>query len=144
MTPDEGAEVLREARTIQIASNGQDGFPHLVAMWFGVVDGKVYFSTYETSQKVVNLQRDPRVSAMVELGHDYAELRGVVIRGKARIISAGDPDRAEMEQVLVQGMAGRYGGGGGGGGLSPKRVIVEITPERIYSWDHRKLAAGVH
>lgn len=143
MTLEEEAEALKEARTIQIASNGPDGYPHQVAMWFGVVDGKVYFSTYGKSQKVLNLQRDPRVSAMVELGHDYGELRGVVLKGKARIIDADAPDRAAMEQTLSKGMAGRYGAGGGGG-LSPKRVIIEITPDETYSWDHRKLAAGVH
>jgi len=144
MSQEEEEATLKEARTIQIASNGHDGYPHLVAMWFGVVDGKVYFSTYGKSQKVLNLQRDPRVTAMVELGHDYNELRGVVMRGNARIISSEDADRAEMEKVLSQGMAGRYGGGGGGGGLSPKRVIIESTAEETYSWDHRKLAAGVH
>ena len=145
MTPEEEAAALKEARTIQIASNGHDGFPHVVAMWFGVVDGKVYFSTYGKSQKVLNLQRDPRVSAMVELGHDYGELRGVVIKGTARVVTADDPDRAVMEQRLAQGMGGRYGGGSGGaGGLSPKRVVVEITPRETYSWDHQKLGAGVH
>lgn len=146
MTPEEEAIALNEARTIQIGSNGHDGYPHLVAMWYGVTDGKIYFSTYAKSQKVLNLERDPRVTAMVELGHEYNELRGVVIKGHARIVRGDDADRVEIEGRLSSGMAGRYGGGGGGGGtrLSPKRAIVEITPDETYSWDHRKLAAGIH
>ncbi len=147
LTPEEQTAVLDEGRTIQIASNGPDGFPHLVAMWYAVVDGCVCFSTYGQSQKVVNLRRDPNVTAMVELGHGYGELRGVVIKGKAEIIEAGTPERMELEPKLSKGMGPRYGGGsssGGGGGLSPKRVIIRIVPQSTYSWDHRKLAAGVH
>ena len=94
LSPEEEAAVLNEGRTIQIASNGRDGYPHLVAMWYVAIDGEIFFSTYGTSQKVLNLQRDPHVTAMVELGHDYSELRGVAIKGKAQVIDAAHPDRA--------------------------------------------------
>lgn len=152
LTQEEMDAILDEGRTVQIASNGKDGFPHLVAMWYAVVDGAICFSTYGTSQKVVNLQRDPKVTAMVELGSLYSELRGVVIKGHAEIIAADSPGRAELEPKLSAGMGPRYGGGrtdarppsGGGGGLSPKRVIIRIVPESSYSWDHRKLAKGVY
>jgi PPOX class probable F420-dependent enzyme len=146
LSAEEQAAILDEARTVQIASNGHDGFPHVVAMWYAVVDGAICFSTYGTSQKVVNLQRDPRVTAMVELGGTvYNELRGLVIKGRADIIDAQSPERAELEAALSKGMGPRYGGGGGGGGrgLSPKRVIIRIVPESTYSWDHRKLG-GVY
>ena len=143
LSPEEEAVVLDEGRTIQIASIGPDGFPHLVAMWYAVIDGDICFSTYGTSQKVLNLQRDPRVTAMVELGHDYNQLRGVVIKGKATVVDAGSPERATLEPLLAKELAPRYGGTGTGG-LSPKRVIIRIHPEKTYSWDHRKLAAGVH
>lgn len=145
LTPDEQAALLEEGRTIQIASNGHDGFPHLVAMWYTMIDGAVCFSTYGTSQKVLNLRRDPHVTAMVEMGTAYNELRGVAIKGKAEIIEAGTPERQRLEPELGKGMGRRYfGGGGGGGGLSPKRVIIRIVPESTYSWDHRKLPTGVH
>ena len=144
LTPEEQTTLLDEARTIQIASNGHDGFPHVVAMWFAVVDGAICFSTYGTSQKVVNLQRDPRVTALVELGTAYNELRGLAMKGKAEIIDAAHPGREALEVQLSQGMAPRYGGGSGGGRLSPKRVIIRIVPESSYSWDHRKLPSNVH
>ena len=145
LTPDEQADLLNEGRTIQIASNGRDGYPHIVAMWYAVIDGAICFSTYGTSQKVVNLRRDPHVTALVEMGTVYNELRGVAIKGRAEIIDAQSPDRARFEQELAKGMAPRYGGGTSSGrGPSPKRVIVRIVPEQTYSWDHRKLGAGVY
>ncbi len=144
LTPDEQAALLDEGRTVQIASNGHDGFPHVVAMWYAVVDGAICFSTYGTSQKVLNLQRDPRVTALVELGTKYNELRGLAMKGKAEIIDSTHPDREALEADLSKHMAPRYGGGSGGGRLSPKRVIVRIVPESRYSWDHRKLPSNVH
>ena len=140
LTPDEQAVVLNEGRTIQIASNGRDGYPHIVAMWYAVIDGAICFSTYGTSQKVVNLRRDPRVTALVELGSVYSELRGLAMKGTAEIIEAGTPERERLEPTFTKAMAPRYGGGTSSGrGLSPKRVIVRIVPEQTYSWDHRKL-----
>ncbi len=144
LTPDEQAVLLDEGRTIQIASNGPDGFPHVVAMWYAVIDGAICFSTYGTSQKVVNLRRDPRVTAMVELGTAYNELRGLAMKGKAEIIDAAAPGREALEVELSKRMGPRYGGGSGGGRLSPKRVIIRIVPESTYSWDHRKLPSNVH
>jgi len=145
LTPEEQAGLLNEGRTIQIASNGSDGYPHLVAMWYAVIDGAICFSTYGTSQKVVNLRRDPHVTAMVELGSAYNELRGLAMKGRAEIITAGTPERERLEPELAKGMGQRYGGGTSSGrGLSPKRVIVRIVPEKTYSWDHRKLGAGVY
>ena len=77
LTPDEQAVVLDEVRTTQIASNGRDGYPHVVAMWYAVIDGAIFFSTYGTSQEVATLRRDRHVTAMVELGRAYPELRGL-------------------------------------------------------------------
>jgi PPOX class probable F420-dependent enzyme len=137
--------VLNDGRTIQIASHGRDGYPHLVAMWYAVIDGAICFSTYGTSQKVLNLRRDPHVTAMVELGTTYNELRGVAVKGTAEIIEAGTPERDRLELELAKGMGQRYGGGSSSGrGLSPKRVIIRIVPETTYSWDHRKLPTGVY
>ncbi|HET7737310.1 MAG TPA: pyridoxamine 5'-phosphate oxidase family protein [Tepidiformaceae bacterium] len=153
LTPEEEIEILNEGRTIQIATIGQDGYPHLVAMWYSVVDGDVCFSTYGTSQKVMNLRRDPKVSAMVELGHAYSELRGLVIKGKAEIVEAGTPEREALEPKFLELNGPRYGGstpisappaGTPRPGLSPKRVIIRIHAESTYSWDHRKLAKGVY
>jgi PPOX class probable F420-dependent enzyme len=140
---EEVAQFLEEQRVANIATIGPTGLPHLVAMWYAVVDGDIWFETKAKSQKVVNLRRDPRISALVEAGHTYDTLRGVELEGTAEIID--DPDAiwavglsvweryngpySEEVKPLVEMML-------------VKRVAVKITAERVRTWDHRKLGMG--
>ena len=86
---------LDEAHTLQVASVNGDGSVHLVPMWFLRVGSDVWFWTYGKSQKIVNLQRDPRVSVLVATGEHYGELRGVSISGRAQVIE----DRDEVNRI---------------------------------------------
>src|SRR5437763_55564 len=86
MTEDEITTFLEQSRTATLATNGPNGVPHLIAMWYGFVDGKIYFETKAKSQKVANLRRDPTIAAMVEAGLSYDQLRGVSVEGAATII----------------------------------------------------------
>ena len=140
MSDDEIEEMLRESKTATMATIGPDGQPHLVAMWFGVIDGEIWFETKTKSQKAVNLRRDPRISVLVEDGDVYEKLRGVSIEGIGEIID--DPDRiwpvgvaiyekhyapyTEEAKPIVEYML-------------MKRVVVRVVPKRIRSWDHSKL-----
>lgn len=94
---DDGVRRLLESSgTVQVASHGPHGWPHLVPMWFSLdEDGLITFTTYATSQKARNLQRDARVTVLVESGDVYDELRGVMIEGEAELIHRRPaPDRA--------------------------------------------------
>src|SRR5690349_1388318 len=79
LTDEEQRAFLNDGWTIQVASIGPKGYPHLVAMWYVVIDGKVHFTTFGKSQKVLNLRRDGKITAMLESGKAYAELKGLVI-----------------------------------------------------------------
>ena len=94
MSPDEIRVFLAEQRIASIATNGRDGYPHLVAMWYIPRDQALAFWTYAKSQKAVNLRRDPRLTCLVEAGEDYAELRGIQIKGQAKITD--DPARVQQ------------------------------------------------
>src|SRR2546422_10969099 len=83
MTDEEIRAFLEEQRTLQVATIDHDGYPHLVAMWYVLVNNEIAFWTYARSQKVVNLRGDPRLTCMVEEGEHYNELRGVQIKGRA-------------------------------------------------------------
>lgn len=142
MTDDEVATFLEQRRTATIGTIGPDGRPHLVAMWYGLVDGRVYFETKAKSQKAVNLRRDPRITVSVETGLTYDQLRGVSIDGTATIID--DVDDAEYWAAGVS-VFERYQGPYSEE-MRPfveimmnKRIVVRVEPERIRSWDHRKL-----
>jgi PPOX class probable F420-dependent enzyme len=137
-------ELLRHARILQVASINADGRPHLVPMWFEIDDeGVIVFTTYGTSQKVVNLERDPRVTVLAETGDAYNELRGVSIDGRAEVVR--DPHVTTRTLAIV---GAKYNARPRPAvpaeapeppPVAYKRVTVRIHPERIRTWDHRKL-----
>ena len=135
--------LLAEARTLYIASVNPDGRPHLVPMWFGIDDdGLIAFTTYGTSQKVRNLERDPRITVLVDAGDVYTELRGVAIDGRAEIIR-DDAVTARTGALVGAHHAGRprppQEAGDGSPPRPTKRVTIRVHPERVRSWDHRRL-----
>ena len=142
MSDEEVAAMLEQTRTMTMATIGSDGMPHLVAMWYGLIDGKVYFETKAKSQKAANLRRDPRIVGMVEAGLSYDQLRGVSIEGTAHIIDDTTDDEYWAAGVSVfERYQGPYTEE-----MRPfveimmnKRVIVRIDADRVRSWDHRKL-----
>jgi hypothetical protein len=118
--------------------------PHLVAMWYGLIDGEIVMWTYGKSQKARNLRRAPQIACLVEEGDRYEELRGVSITGHA--VLSEDPD-----EVTRVGRAVLFAAGGDGDDpLAPvilektaaKRVAITVKPARVVSWDHRKLGGG--
>jgi len=142
MTDEEAALFLQQSRTATVATIGPGGFPHLVAMWYGLLDGKVCFETKAKSQKVVNLRRNPAVSCSVEAGESYDQLRGVAIEGTATIIDDTSSDEYWAAAISVfERYQGAYTPQ-----LRPlveqmmnKRVVIRVDPVRVRSWDHRKL-----
>ncbi len=138
-------DLLAENLKVQVASNGYDGVPHLTTLFYVVRDGKIAFWTYGRSQKILNLERDPRVTALVEDGVDYFELRGVSITGRAEIIrdydgifeigSAVATRMLDAESFEALGDFGRETVEK----QATKRVAVIIHPEKVATWDHRKM-----
>jgi PPOX class probable F420-dependent enzyme len=145
LSEDEVQQVLGENLKVQVASNGHDGFPHLSTLFYIVRDGRIAFWTYGRSQKIRNLERDPRVTALVEDGTDYFELRGVSIRGRAEIIT--DRDRifdigSEVATRMLNAESFEALGDFGRQTVekqATKRVAVIVHPEHVASWDHRKM-----
>ncbi|KPH68111.1 pyridoxamine 5'-phosphate oxidase family protein [Novosphingobium sp. ST904] len=143
MSPEEIQRYLGEQRRIIVVTIGQDGMPHPVPMNYGIDDeGRIIITTFRKSQKIANLERDPRATLLVESGDTYHELKSVIVYADAEIVL--DPDRIadnmrrvrssdllvatktpEMEQQIRASMA--------------KRAVVLFTPYKYVSWDHAKL-----
>jgi PPOX class probable F420-dependent enzyme len=140
MTDDEIAGFVERSRTATMATIGPTGTPHLVAMWYAVVDGQIWFETKARSQKAQNLRRDPRITCMIEDGLTYDTLRGVSIEGRGTIVE--DPEALWAVGVNVwERYTGPYTDE-----AKPlvefmlhKRVAVRLDVDRVRSWDHRKL-----
>jgi PPOX class probable F420-dependent enzyme len=144
MTQEEIDEFLAGWRTMNVATMNHDGTIHLVAMWYGFLEGCPAFETKAKSQKVQNLRRNPQITCLVEDGDAYEELRGVELVGHAEIVE--DPDRIfEMGISVVERTSGvKYTEE-----MKPavemmihKRVGVKVHIDKYVSWDHRKLGLG--
>jgi len=143
LTDAELAAFLDEQRTVIVATNGRDGWPHLMPLWYTVRAGELWAWTYARSQKVRNLGRDPRVTWQVEAGTSYEQLRGVMVKARVElhrdleVVSAfglelferytGTSPLAPEVRAMIEAQA-------------PKRVALQfVAAEPAVSWDHGKL-----
>lgn len=142
MSDEEVETFLDERNTMNIASYNHDGTIHLVAMWYAVLDGAVVFETFAKSQKVANLRRDPRITALVEDGETYDTLRGVELVGTAEVSTDHD-----LLMATARGVIARYqpeveadDRDAVAEMMVKKRVAIRLQVDRVVSWDHGKLA----
>ena len=135
LTPAEQAEFLSQPHKAALATIDQDGFPHVVAMGYHARDGVIYMTSYGKAQKVLNIRRNPKVGVMIEGGQNYADFRGVMIRGRCELIE--EPEAVERTMRQMAGV--EAGAPKGAISSAPKRVVLKIVPEKIASWDHTKL-----
>lgn len=137
------AELMAAERVAVVSSLGPRGWPHSMPLWFVPRDGEVWIWTYAKSQKVRNLERDPRATVLIETGHDYTELRGAMIEAEVSI-------HRDFETVLgfAEELTVRYADGISSLGAdakaaleaqASKRVALQFKPLRTATWDHRKL-----
>lgn len=142
LTPAEIAAFLDEHHLVHVATLRSSGMPHLVTLSYIVLDQRIAFWSYAGAQKIVNLRRDPRLACLVEDGDAPDTVVGVELEGTARLVA----DRATIQEIgrrvyerttgvpADDAMLQRMG--------ADKRVGVIVEPERIASWDHRKIKGG--
>ena len=150
MTAEQVTAFLNEASILQVATIGKDGSPHLAPMWFVMEGDTIVFRSFTRSQKIVNLQRDPRLTVLAEDGDAYAELRGVRIKGEGRLV-----DDPAYVLNLYGRLAAKYALIGDTptelspddleaafGRAASKNTAVIVEPIKTASWDHRKIGGG--
>jgi PPOX class probable F420-dependent enzyme len=152
MTAAEVADMLAANRKVQLATINPDGYPHLVTMYYTLVGGKIAFWTYRTSQKALNLARDPRISCLVETGTAYFDLRGVQVQGTVAAIT--DPDAVYQLGLAISNVMGNARAGASAAAPAAAGAVVNdyvanaarkrygyiVEPVKVISWDHSKLA----
>ena len=141
ITAAEVDEFLAAERTCRVATSGKDGRPHVAPLWF-VWDGtSLWLSSVVRSQRWTDLMRDPRVAVVIDAGVGYTELCGVELSGS--VAPVGDvPRTATLDPALAgpeQLFADKYTGGVA---VPPdgRHAWLRLTPEKLVSWDFRKLA----
>jgi PPOX class probable F420-dependent enzyme len=145
MSREEAAAFLDEQRIVVVATNGRDGWPHLMPLWYVVRDGELWSWTYAKSQKVRNLERDSRATLQVEAGVEYQELRGVMVKAEV-VVHRETADVAALGREIFT----RYSGGELGEEVAAmvekqaaKRVALQFVEHERATWDHGKLG-GVY
>jgi PPOX class probable F420-dependent enzyme len=140
----EVADFLAHERVMNVATLGRDGWPHLTALWFVMRGTDPWIWTYRKSQKVRNLERDEQATLLAESGFEYAELRGVMLKTRARI-------EYDTERVLDFGeeLFAKYQGASGNPDMrealraqAAKRVAIRFEVVETVSWDHAKLGGA--
>jgi PPOX class probable F420-dependent enzyme len=141
MSEDEIWQLIENEKSLQVATLNRDGSPHLTTLWFAIVDRALVFETYTKSQKIRNLERDPRIAVLVEAGETYDQLRGVSINAKVELVTERDEvhkvalavmtrNQPEIPRDLLDDAAKK---------MAAKRTGVVVRLEKVVSWDHRKL-----
>ena len=143
MSDEEIVAYLEEQQVLNVATIGASGHPHVVAMWYVLLDGKPAFWTFGKSQKIMNIRRDPKITGLVESGDVYNELRGVELVGTARLIE----DHESIRDLGIR-VSTKYSGAPSDAALpfiekqAQKRIGVVIDVDSVVSWDHTKLAGA--
>jgi PPOX class probable F420-dependent enzyme len=136
-------QLLDEERIAVVSSLGPRGWPHSMPLWFVPRDGTIWIWTYAKSQKVRNLERDPRATVLVEAGRSYEELRGAMFESEAVIHRDFETVLGFAEELTVRYAEGISAVEGDAKAAleaqAPKRVAVSFPALRTATWDHRKL-----
>jgi pyridoxamine 5'-phosphate oxidase-like protein len=158
MSRAEVAAFLGEERTVTCATAGPRGWPHLMPLWYVLRDApageegpRVWAWTYGRSQKVRNLERDPRATLQVEAGEEYAQLRGVMLECDVVIHRELDTVAPLGSAILLRNSVARdeeppaempSDARAAVDAQAAKRVALEFVERCRASWDHRKLGGG--
>ena len=137
------AALLESERVVVVSSIGPRGWPHSMPLWYVPREGEIWIWTYAKSQKVRNLERDPRATLLIETGHEYGELRGAMIEAEAVIHRDLETVVGFAEELTVRYAEGISSVEGDAKAAleaqAPKRVAIQFRALRTASWDHPKL-----
>lgn len=141
MNAEERDAFLSIERTCRVATVGGDGAPHVTPLWFAWDGTALWLTSIVRSQRWTDIERDPRVSIVVDAGTDFMELRGVEIQGEARPVGeiprTGEPV-PELE-TPEQLFADKYSGGTVV--HDGRHAWLRIVPAKMASWDFRKIGS---
>jgi PPOX class probable F420-dependent enzyme len=146
LDPSDQRELVESQRIVVVSSLGPRGWPHSMPLWYVPREGEIWIYTYAKSQKVRNLDRDPRATLLLDTGHEYGELRGVQIEAEAEIHRDIDEVYECARELTLRYASGISSVEGDAAealkAQARKRVAVRFAPVRIATWDHRKLGGG--
>ncbi|MFJ8792285.1 pyridoxamine 5'-phosphate oxidase family protein [Streptomyces sp. NPDC102462] len=142
MTPGELDAFLTGQRTCRVATVSADGAPHVSALWFAWDGTSLWLYSVVRSRRWSQLRRDPRVAVVVDSGEEYEQLRGVELSGTVEFVGEM-PRTGELcaELDTPETLFARKNFGLDEMPHDGRHAWARLTPEKIVSWDFRKLGA---
>ncbi|MFD5793913.1 pyridoxamine 5'-phosphate oxidase family protein [Streptomyces diastatochromogenes] len=142
MTPGELDEFLTSQRTCRVATVSADGAPHVSALWFAWDGTSLWLYSVVRSRRWTQLRRDPRVAVVVDSGEEYDQLLGVELSGRVEFVGEV-PRTGELcaELDTAETLFARKNFGLDEMPHDGRHAWARLTPEKIVSWDFRKLGA---
>ncbi len=141
MSASERDAFLASERTCRVASIGGDGSPHVTPLWFVWDGAALWLTSIVRSQRWADLQRDNRVSVIVDAGDGFGELRGVELRGAVEVV--GEVPRTGEPVPELEGPERLFADKYAGGRVhhDGRHAWLRVQPAKIVSWDFRKMGA---
>lgn len=121
----------------RLATASPDGQPHVVPVWFLLEDGFVWVSSFQSTRKVIDLERNPKCAIVVDIEQGREALTAVVIEGRAELIRAPFAEvrqRAQRIYAKYLGAEGALAPEPQGWLDSPENLLIKITPTRVKTW----------
>jgi len=124
---------------IVLSTIGRDGYPHSVPLGYFRLGDDIYIGCRAGTQKVKNIERNPKVSLVLENGSTRQDIKGVMIQGHATVHT--DPEtalRLSREAARLRGVAED---------ALPREprpgvAYIPVQPKRVISWDYSRDAAA--
>ena len=120
---------------MMLTSIGKDEYPHTVPIGYFREGGRIFMGCRDNTQKVVNIERNPKVSLALEDGDTMQNIRGVLLRGEAQVV------RAEDERLAISRLAAKLRGAPEREwpvSASPGSVFIKLENFSVVSWDYSK------
>ena len=115
-------------RWITLSTLGLQGFPHSVPIGYFLVGDSIVMGCKDGTQKVRNIEREPKASLLWENGRGEDFLIGILFQGQARIV------RDDSERLFLKREACRQRGEKLPASVGSGFVYIELKPEKTISW----------
>jgi PPOX class probable F420-dependent enzyme len=121
----------------RLATASPEGQPHVVPVWFLWEDGAAWISSYRSTRKVIDLERNPKCALVVDVEHTEGGLTAVMLEGRAELVSTPpETVKQRIERVYT-----KYLGAEGVLEKDPQEwlnstenVLIKLTPTRVKAW----------
>ena len=136
---DKQSQIVTEPRIAVVSTISAAGYPHQTSVWFAYDQGAFYLSIPSSSQKHINLSRNPKMSLLIDVRKTY-EQYGFCVQGSGELLSGDDAaairslvhERYITKDALDDPNIGPFF-------ANLDDAAVRLVPDRIFDWDMEAL-----